>query len=499
MIEYKTTKKLFKKSFLIKLDELRFRILAIFLITLGISIRLYHFIMNRSIWLDEAMLSNNIINRSYIQLLQPLDERQIAPIGFLMVQKFFISTFGVSEYSLRAFPLIAGILSIILFYFLLRKIGGERFACAGLLFFIFGKLLIYHSTEAKQYYMDVFVFIISYYYLHLKTTDFNSLKSVICKGLLGAILIWFSHCTVFFLASIGIILAIEILFHRNFSSVSGFMIMVVLWLGSFGINYYFFLSNHSSQSIQESAFMVAGYLPPEGSLAGKIGWLMPLLKQSVTYPLNIDSLYPLLILISIGLWFVIVTKEYRLLALILPFLIHILLSFLYIYPFGGRFNLYFGAAAILFISLGLKAVAVKLKMFGLLIALIIITFLIYNPAKYSFKTVEFEEMKSALRYIQEHKNDNDLLYIHFASMPAYRFYKETFPLKNLEIIEGSVAYDGFERDFHLVSGKERVWVLLTHFDESDRKRIMEKSKGKGQLLEQYEYNGALTLLYSFAE
>jgi len=482
-----------------RIDGIIFKIISISLIVLGITIRLHHFIMNRSIWLDEAMLSNNIINRSYIQLLQPLDDRQIAPIGFLMVQKFFISTFGVSEYSLRAFPTFAGILSIILFYFLLKKIGGEKLACTGLLFFIFGKLLIYHSTEAKQYYMDVFVFMLSFYFLYFKTTDFNSIKAVICRGFIGAILIWFSHCAVFFLFSIGLVLALEIFLYRKSSFIKGFIIMIVLWLVSFFINYYFFLSNHSSQSIQESAFMIAGNLPPEGSLFSKLAWLVPFLKLSVTYPLNIDTLNLLLILMSIGCWFVIVTKEYRFLALILPFLIHIILSFLNIYPFGGRFNLYIAITVIIFISLGLKAIAVKVKMIGLPIALIIITHINYDPARFSFETVEFEEMKPALRFIEEHKIDNDVVYIHYASLPAYRFYKGTSPLTNSEIIEGTVAHDGFERDFHLISGKKRVWVLLTHFNDTDRKSIMEKSNSSGKLLEQYEYRGALTLLYTFAE
>ena len=477
------------------IDNFNFRNASIFLIILGISIRLFHFLLNRSLWLDEAMLSNNIINRNYLQLLQPLDERQIAPVGFLMVQKFMISTFGVSEYSLRAFPTLAGILSIILFYFLFRKIAGEKVACAGLLFFIFGKFLYYHSTEAKQYYMDVFAYIIAFYYLYFKTPDFRSLKSIISKGVIGAVLIWFSHCTVFFLVSIGFAIMIEIIHSGKFKSAAGFLLMCFIWIISFGINYYFFLFNHSSQSIQESAFITEGYLPPEGPLKDTLLWLFPLLKQSVTYPVSISSALPLIILICFGIWYILKNKEYRLLTLALPFLIHIILSLLYIYPFGGRFNLYIGTLFILYITLGLKAVAVEVRLIGIPIALLTLFLNIFDPAKTSFRPVEFEEMKPALKYIQDHKNENDIVYIHFASMPSFRFYKDKYPLGNSEIIPGS----GFDNDFNLISTKDRVWLLLTHFDDSEKFYIMEKCSSSGTLMEQFDYGGALTLLYSFAE
>jgi hypothetical protein len=482
-----------------KIDNFNFRIVSISLIILGISIRIYHFLLNRSLWLDEAMLSNNIVNRDYLQLLQPLDERQIAPIGFLMVQKFLVNTFGVSEYSLRAFPTLAGIISIIFFYLLFRKIAGEKIACAGLLFFIFGKLLIYHSTEAKQYYMDVFVYILAFYYLYFKTPDFRSLKSIISTGLGGAVLIWFSHCTIFFLASIGFALAVEIIYSRKFKSIAGFLTMCSIWIISFGINFYFFLFNHSSQTIQESAFMAAGYLPPEGPLKDVLLWFFPLLKKSVTYPFNISSLLPLVLLICLGIWYVFKNKKYRFLTLALPFLIHIILSFLYIYPFGGRFNLYLGTIIILFIVLGLKAMALRVKVIGMSIAIFALLLIIYQPARYSFVPVEFEEMKPALKYIQEHRNENDVIYIHFPSLPSYRFYKDKYPLGESVIFEGSPGLPGFDRDFESIINYDIVWLMLTHFDDSEKSYIMEKCNREGKLIEQYEYGGALTLLYSFAD
>jgi hypothetical protein len=82
-----------------------FLIASYILLATGIVIRVYHYLVNRSLWLDEAMLSNNIIDRSFSQLLEPLDKLQIAPIGFLFTQKVAVLFLGTNEYALRLFPL----------------------------------------------------------------------------------------------------------------------------------------------------------------------------------------------------------------------------------------------------------------------------------------------------------------------------------------------------------------------------------------------------------
>ena len=82
----------------------------------GITLRIVQYFHNRSLWLDEAMLGLNIINRSFAQLLMPLDYNQVcAPIGFLLTEKLFVELFGPSEYALRLFPFLCGLISLFLF------------------------------------------------------------------------------------------------------------------------------------------------------------------------------------------------------------------------------------------------------------------------------------------------------------------------------------------------------------------------------------------------
>src|SRR6185503_14605680 len=98
------------------------RVIAALLILLGALLRVRQYLTGRSLWADEAMLALNIVNRNFAGLLQPLDYDQGAPIGFLLVEKIFNSVLGKNELALRLLPLLVGLISLWLFYRLLKQI-----------------------------------------------------------------------------------------------------------------------------------------------------------------------------------------------------------------------------------------------------------------------------------------------------------------------------------------------------------------------------------------
>ena len=86
------------------------------IISIGIVLRLVQYIANHSLWLDESYLALNIVNKSFLELLKPLDYHQVVPFGFLTIEKLLVQSFGNNEYILRMFPFICGIISLFLFY-----------------------------------------------------------------------------------------------------------------------------------------------------------------------------------------------------------------------------------------------------------------------------------------------------------------------------------------------------------------------------------------------
>ena len=86
--------------------------MALGLGAVGIALRLYAFVVNNSLFVDEAALTRNILDRPWRMLLVPLDFAQVAPPGFLLTEKAVVTMFGSSEQALRLFPLICGLASV---------------------------------------------------------------------------------------------------------------------------------------------------------------------------------------------------------------------------------------------------------------------------------------------------------------------------------------------------------------------------------------------------
>ena len=120
--------------------------IAWIIIGFGILIRLIQYLYNRSLWADEAVLALNIVNRSYLELLQPLDYDQAAPIGFLLVEKLAVQLFGNNEYALRLFPLFSGIISLLLFYQLAKRFIPKAAIPIALALFASLNYLVYYAS-----------------------------------------------------------------------------------------------------------------------------------------------------------------------------------------------------------------------------------------------------------------------------------------------------------------------------------------------------------------
>ncbi len=126
---------------------------------LGCVFRILRYAQNLPLWSDECFLSVNFIHRGYRQLLGPLDNGQIAPLLFLWTQRLAIDLLGFSEWSLRIFPLLCGLGSMLLFWQVARRVHAGDAVAVLLAVGIFAVSVhpIRHAAEAKPYATDVLV------------------------------------------------------------------------------------------------------------------------------------------------------------------------------------------------------------------------------------------------------------------------------------------------------------------------------------------------------
>src|SRR4051794_36352848 len=76
---------------------------------LGIALRLARYLQNYPMWCDETLLAVNLIARRSIDLAQPLDYRQVCPLGFLALEWLVVRLVGFSELSLRLLPVLCSL------------------------------------------------------------------------------------------------------------------------------------------------------------------------------------------------------------------------------------------------------------------------------------------------------------------------------------------------------------------------------------------------------
>ena len=202
------------------------------LLVLGIALRLGPYLRNYSLEVSEASLSLNIMHRSYDQLRQPLDRNQAAPVGFLWTQKASTQWFGDSEYVLRLFPLLCGIVSLFLFSSIVAETLGVVGWLTSLGLFAVSKYLVFYSFQVKQYIVDVTCALLLVRIALWATKRQLRLKEAFILAFARAAAIWFSHPSVFVLGSVGAFLLCRC-WTQDRAAIRWIAVVGVVWLLSF--------------------------------------------------------------------------------------------------------------------------------------------------------------------------------------------------------------------------------------------------------------------------
>jgi hypothetical protein len=99
--------------------------------------------------MDESFLALNVADRSYPDLLKPLDYNQGAAPGFLIAQKAIVQALGNHDYSHALIPFICGLLLLFLMLqFTKRFAVGTGILVSLGIFVVSGPILRYSSRPA---------------------------------------------------------------------------------------------------------------------------------------------------------------------------------------------------------------------------------------------------------------------------------------------------------------------------------------------------------------
>jgi len=236
--------------------------LILFFIFIGIFFILIQFSQNKGQWLDEILLSRNIINLDYRDLLKPLNDNQVAPILYLLIQKTVISIFGETDLAFRVFPLACTFISAFFLYQVCLNLSFRKYAslaCASL--FLLHPQIIYYSSEAKQYPIDVFASI-SLIYLSLILIKEKISRKRVIQSLMAAPLFYLSNVMIILSPAIATLFIFDDLTSHKKIRLST-VIIGIIWATTFISYYFFFINGHSNEQDMLNYWKDKG-LPKEG-------------------------------------------------------------------------------------------------------------------------------------------------------------------------------------------------------------------------------------------
>lgn len=439
------------------------------ILAIGVLLRTAQFLYNRSLTEGEAALALNIVQRSYSELLKPLDYVQAAPVGFLIIQRWALNMFGNSEYSLRIIPLIAGITSLFLFYRLAKQILNEKGLTISLILFTVCDHLIYFSSEVKQYSTDVFFTLIILLSAYLVIKKHLNIKYIIIFGIVGGLSYWFSHPALFIFSGAIIVLLLCVIEEKNWNALFWLISAGVISLISFIVNYQLSLEaiskNRALVDFWQPSFMP---LPPTNF--NDLKWFPYVFLRTFKFPVGLSVYELLLAVLSFLFGFAVLfyKKTKIFLLLILPILFTLLASGLQKYPFEGRLLLFLTPVMILIIAEGIEYIRKTSSQGSPLIGFALVFILLIHPvclAGYRlFKPRAPEELRPMMEYVAEHYRTGDIVYVYYASINAFRYYAHRFDYTDnyIQGIEARDNWSAYYKEIEQLKGKGRVWFLFSH-------------------------------------
>ena len=480
-----------------------FKVLTGALLIAGLLLRLLLYLRNRNLWLDEAMLVRNILDRGPMELLNPLDYNQGAPILFLLLIKAATALFGSSELSLRLVPLLASLISLPLFILVSRYFLDRRHIPVAVCIFVFSRTLIYYSQEVKQYSTDVSV-ALALTYLSLRITESNNPRKIemILLSLVGGIAVFLSHPAIFVLAGISTIFIILKVSNRLKLSFPGLGFIIAIWIASFAGNYFLFLRPISANDAL-FAYWNNRFLPLPINTDAARAWL-DIGRHFLSY-MGYRPEWQLFVLVlaTVDIGVSIRNKSSSTLMISLYFIFALCASVIGKYPFSTRLSLYLIPFAILLIVKGLQILFQR----KVTIIYVILTLFLLIPSLYSLQDHirhprQRGEIKPLLLHLYAHRKPGDHVYIYSSASHAVKYYRRHDEPETDFFHYGTSSKNDRSKyidDIDTMKKWQRVWFLfsLTYYNKDEEAFFL--AHIDGVLIEKRQEVGASLYLYRFED
>jgi Dolichyl-phosphate-mannose-protein mannosyltransferase len=492
--------------------------LALFCVFFGALVRIVQYLSNRSLWGDELSLAVNILDRSYGELSQTLDYNQSAPLGFLWLEKLATQLWGNSEYALRLLPLLASMISLGVFYRLVRRYSSNMAAPIAIALFACTRFNLYFATELKPYSSDVAIALILFWLITKTQHRVLKVKSMLGFTCLGSLAIWLSYPSVLVMAGMAgwnLLTAPSRSWGKIIINRLG---IYVTWLINFGLFYFVNIADALSNEDLSSSW--AGRYPDSFI---DIMWLFDALAKFFYHPMGFlgitDGIGIMAFIVGCVAWYR--HNQGIFFALIAPFVATIVAAYLHQYPFQDRLTLFLAPFGMMIVAEGIIFLLSPIKKIhrgessGLAWLMLILGIIslgaltippIYRAGTLLVKPELKQEVRPVLEYVAEQNQPGDKVYVYAESNLAFTYYLKLKNYGNLDYTLGTVNFDNDDaskEDLQEILGKElqplrgrRVWFII-RANPDEASAIIEYLDRLGQKSDSFQQTGASAYLYVF--
>ena len=475
--------------------------------SISILLLLFVFFANRSLFLDSLNLARNIAEGTFSDFFKPLKYQQSAPFLFLTISKIFTLVFGISEYSLRLFPLICGLLCLFFYGGVLKRLVHPKYVIPGILWLGTHAMFIRYATEFKQYITDAFVctFLI---WAVLKIKKLEG-RNTMVLGIAGTLAIWMSMPSVFVLFSI-IIYYFYTQYNAN-KTLRPILLIAAWFVLNFILEYFLILrpaiTSEHMQNFHQHYFIQGRFWKLE-SLQHDFGLLISTVRLAVGK--SGIAIAVAIILMSLSIYNFVKKEKSIGIILTLPLLVVFITSLLGKYSLIERLMLFTLPIQFLLIINGLQIAIKNLSiMRGVLkypllviLALAIVTgFTQTQGLKYLINPLEIEDNRSALIYIDQHAKRSNTIICTQLAFPAYSYYTSyDSNMKNTKLGK-AVAAKYNESIVTLATNQsikenQDVWILMGHMLEDEITHLITALDKIGTIKNSYRTNRSAAILFS---
>lgn len=442
---------------------------------MGIYISFFMNSVDRSLWLDEALLAESFTKRSFLGIFLEgqFANLQSAPIGWLWFEKILTISFGNTPYVLRMGSVAGFILIIILLSLIQGYYYRSRFPFAAAAFISNIPIVLRYSNMFKPYITDgAATMVVAFTYGLWKREKMST-------GMLAAVwmcLIWFSQTSCFM---IGGYCLCEFLFScldkdkkgakrsviLGSAAVSSFLVYFVVWgrrMASLSRMQQDWQSSFFPLFPQSVSELIRGYY----------------LLKSVA--LEFDRTWFLVAaLFAGGLILAVWKKDRMVMGLFLGLGVALLASAAHLYPISGRLWGFCYPAIALIAFVTIEEIIPREKQIEIPAALVMIIIILSNTGKWYAQTSDVylkdQEVKLEMDYLRDHMDPDDMVYVYSYSKAGFE-YINGYGNTSFGGGKNNVVFGDLDHNKSLVIDcrleKEKIlsypelWIVSTHVEAS---------------------------------